>query len=223
MIKAPSEPKTPPSLPKGRHNLPREVVAQHQRERIVAAVATILAEHGSSGLTVERVIRVAGVSRSTFYVHFTNKQEATLAAHELIFTRFLADLTAACSAQAEWPMKVSAAIGAVVDFAVSRPEQTQILSIGALIADLTLADRISGSHDQLATLLSGVRPHSPNAAALPECTEEFLVAAIAAIISRHLALGQAAQLRSLQAELVELTLIPYYGAGEAARLAGRSG
>jgi AcrR family transcriptional regulator len=222
MIKPHPDPENDAPLPRGRHSLPPEEVARHQRERIAAAVATTLAEVGYGALTVERVIAAARISRSTFYVHFANKQEAVLAAHELIFERFLGALTAACGDQVEWPMKVRAAIGATVDFAVTRPEQTQILSTGALIADLARADRVSGSHDHLATLLRGARVHSPFAAELPDCTEQFLVAAITAIVARHLAQGEVEQLRSLEADLVELTLIPYYGAGEAARLAGRA-
>jgi AcrR family transcriptional regulator len=209
-----------PPLPRGRHGLTPEEVAAHQRERILGAIATVIAERGYGGLTVENVIDVAGVSRSTFYVHFENKQEAVLATHELIFERFLAALTAACVGEAEWPKKVRAALGATVDFATSRPRQTRILSTGSLNADAALAERIAGAHDRLATLLTGVRPHSPNAAKLPGRTEQFLVSAIASLLVGSLVKGEVDELPSLRCELVELTLIPYYGNDEAARLAG---
>jgi AcrR family transcriptional regulator len=210
-------------LPRGRHRLTPEEVAANQRERMIAAVATVVDRHGYGGLTVERVIADAAVSRSTFYAHFANKREAVVAAHEAIFARFMVNLTTACGDQAEWPLKVSAAIGATVEFAVTCPEQTQILSIGSLIADAALADRISGSHGRLAVLLGGVRAHSPHGKQLPDCTEQFLVAANAGIIARYLVEGKAHGLRQLQTELVELTLLPYYGAGEAARLARVAG
>lgn len=223
MVEPQSEFGTSDPLPRGRHQLTREQVAGNQRERLIAAVATTIARHGYGGLTVERVIADAAVSRSTFYAHFANKRDALVVAHEAIVERFMAGLTTACGAQAEWPMKVSAAIGATVEFAVTRPEQAQILSVGSLIADAALADRISGSHGRLAALLGGVRPHSPYGGQLPDCTEQFLVAGIAGIVARHLVEGKAHGLRSLQADLVELTLLPYYGAGEAARLARTPG
>jgi AcrR family transcriptional regulator len=210
-------------LPRGRHGLTPEQVASHQRERILAAIATVIAEQGYGALTVEQVIDHAGVSRSTFYVHFENKQEAVLAAHELIFGRFLTALMDACVAEAEWPMKVRAALGATVEFATSRPRQSQILSTGSLNADTALAERVAESYDRLAALLNGVRPHSPNAAQLPSRTEQFLVAAIASLLAGSLVKGEVDDLSTLQAELVELTLIPYYGTDEAARLAGQSG
>jgi AcrR family transcriptional regulator len=206
-------------LPRGRHSLTPEEVAANQRERILAAIATVIAEHGYGGLTVELVIEVAGVSRSTFYVHFSNKREAVLAAHELIFDRFLAALLAACGTEAEWPMKVRAALGATVDFVTARPRQAQILSTGSLNADAALAERAAAAHDHLASLLTSVRPHSPNAGRLPKRTEQFLIAAIASLLGGSLAKGETSRLRSMQTELVELLLIPYYGGDEAARLA----
>jgi AcrR family transcriptional regulator len=213
-------------LPRGRHDLPPETVERHQRDRIVAAVAEIMAQRGYPGLTVGRIIGLARVSRTTFYAHFPNKQEAVVGSHEQIFEAFLTALIASCSAEADWPLKVRAAISAAVDFAVGNPEQSQMLSTGLLTADAGLASRISGSYDRLAALLEGIRPHSPHAARLPDCTEEFLVAAIAASVAMatgRLIKGDAESLGSLRADLTELTLIPYCGIDEATRLAGREG
>lgn len=210
-------------LPRGRHGLTPEVVAAHQRERIVAAIGHVVAERGFGALTVGRVLTVAGVSRSTFYVHFANKQEAVLVAHEMIFERFLASLESACAAEGEWPLKVSSALGAMIEFAATRPEQIQLLSAGSLNADAVLAERIVASHERLAELLAGVRADSPLADRLPDSTEQFMVAAIAATIAGCLAEGDTERLRSVQPELVELTLLPYYGAKEAAKVARQPG
>jgi AcrR family transcriptional regulator len=80
-------------LPRGRHRLPRQVVDDHQRERLLAAVAETLAEHGYAGLTVERVLAIAGVSRATFYANFADKEEAVETTMEVAFERFLALLS----------------------------------------------------------------------------------------------------------------------------------
>ena len=222
MVERGSQPETNEPLPRGRHRLTQEQVASHQRERIAAATAAAISGSGYRGLTVEQVIKEAGVSRSTFYVHFSNMREAVLAAHSVIFERFLAGVRAACEGQPEWPQKVGAAVGATVDFAADLPELTQILLLGSLIGDAALSERISESHDRLAALLSQVRPHSPNADELPDCTERFLVAAISAVVARQLVQGDPEHLRAVRAELVELTLIPFFGGAEAARLAGKT-
>lgn len=219
MVESQSELEGNPTLPRGRHGLTAEEVADHQRQRIAAAIALVVAEDGYGALTVERVIAGAGISRSTFYAHFTNKQEAVVAAHELIFERFLATLVATCKAEAEWPMKVRAAVDVAVDFATGRPEQSLILSVGSLTADPVLAESIYQSHERLASLLGGIRLDSPYASQLPDCTEQFLVLAVGAVIANRLVNGEGESLRSVQGELVELTLLPYYGREEAKRLA----
>ena len=66
----------------GRHGLPRGVVRDNQRRRILAGVVHAVGELGYARMTVESVIARAEVSRRTFYEHFRNKEEAFLAAYD---------------------------------------------------------------------------------------------------------------------------------------------
>jgi hypothetical protein len=150
------------------------------------------------------------------------EREAVVDSHAQIFENFLALLIAAGSAEEEWSLKVSAAVAAAVEFAASQPEQSLILSSSVLSADPALESSISDSRNRLAALLGGMRSHSHYATQLPDCTEEFLVAAVAAAIERaagSLVKGDSGHFQSLRADLVELTLIPYCGLDEAARIA----
>lgn len=69
-------------LPKGPHSLTREQVAQSQRQRLIAAIATTVGRKGYSPTSVADVIAEAGVSRSTFYQFFDDKEAAFSAAFE---------------------------------------------------------------------------------------------------------------------------------------------
>jgi AcrR family transcriptional regulator len=69
-------------LPRGRHAAPREVVAESQRERVLVAMADAVADKGYANVAVADVIERAGVSRRSFYEHFTNKEDAFLAAYD---------------------------------------------------------------------------------------------------------------------------------------------
>jgi AcrR family transcriptional regulator len=206
-------------LPQGRHRLPREVVERNQRLRLVAGVARAMAEHGYAHLTVEHVIEAAGVSRTTFYEHFDNKQEAVLLAHDVVFERFLGSLVRACNSEREWPLKVKGAIGTTIAFAVAEPEQAQLLALDALAADVDVTRRVLASNDHLAGLLSAGRQHDPRGADLPDLTEKALVGAVSAIIAGRLMNGEAERLPELEPELVQLVLTPYVGAEEATRVA----
>ena len=207
-------------LPRGRHDLPPEVVERHQRDRIVIAVASVMAERGYGGLTVGRIISGARVSRTTFYNHFTNKQDAVAATHQAIFERFLESVEAACGTEERWPDKVKAGIGATLEFASAWPDQSQLLVAQFNAADMTLARRIRASHDQLASLLGEGRRLYPEAASLPPLTEQALVGAMSAIIARGLIDRDLEQPQALRSELIQLTLTPYLGSDGAAREVG---
>jgi AcrR family transcriptional regulator len=69
-------------LPRGRHAAPRAVVAESQRERLLVAMADATAEKSYANVAVADVIERAGVSRRSFYEHFSNKEECFLAAYD---------------------------------------------------------------------------------------------------------------------------------------------
>jgi AcrR family transcriptional regulator len=208
-------------LPRGRHRLPREVTEQHQRDRLVAGVATAIAEHSYRNLTVGHVIAAAGVSRATFYRNFENAEEAVLVAHEAIFERFLGLVFRACNAASEWPFKVKSVVEATLDYAAAEPAQVGLLTLDALSASVEMAQQVLTSAEHLAALLSRGRALREEAAALPELTEKSVVGALTAIVSSRIANGEAKRLPELGPQLVELALTPYVGATEAKRVAGR--
>ena len=63
-------------LPRGPHRLSREQVANHQRERILAAMIAAAGTKGYGSTTIGDITRRARVSRDTFYEQFANKEAA---------------------------------------------------------------------------------------------------------------------------------------------------
>ena len=64
--------------PRRRHGLPRDFVAQNQRDRLTAGTIAAICEHGYHETTISQIAAAAGVSRRTFYDHFINKQDLGL-------------------------------------------------------------------------------------------------------------------------------------------------
>lgn len=79
--------KPPSSLPRGPHGLTRDQVAQSQRERLLAAMTSAVAEKGYANTAVADVIQRAGVSRATFYQLFTDKDDCFRATFEAFAER----------------------------------------------------------------------------------------------------------------------------------------
>ena len=65
----------------GRHQLSRDEVSTHQRERIFGALETVMAEQGYLDTSVADLIRGAGVSRQTFYELFSSKEDCFVASY----------------------------------------------------------------------------------------------------------------------------------------------
>ena len=73
--------------PPGRHPLPKEFIAQHQRARIISALAEETVEKGYRAVTVADIVRRAGIARNTFYENFSSKEDCFLAASEFAVRR----------------------------------------------------------------------------------------------------------------------------------------
>lgn len=74
----------PRSLPRGLSSLPREIVLVSQRSRLVEAIAHEVAERGYGETTVAHIIERAGVSRTTFYELFKDKEDGFLQCFQAI-------------------------------------------------------------------------------------------------------------------------------------------
>jgi AcrR family transcriptional regulator len=98
--------RSPRKLPSGRHGLSRSFVVTDQRERMLAAVADGVAEKGYIALTVEDVVRLAGVSRRTFYDQFKDKREAFFAAYDASVEQCMLAAAAGFASSSHWPEQV---------------------------------------------------------------------------------------------------------------------
>lgn len=67
------------SVPRGRHAPPLEVRQDRQLQRLSEAAAAVFARVGYADATAEAIAREAGMSKATFYEHFSNKEDCILA------------------------------------------------------------------------------------------------------------------------------------------------
>lgn len=192
--------------------------AGEQRERIVAAIAKAASEHGYAKLTIDQVLRYAGVPRSTFEAHFESKEQGLIAAQDAFFDRLRLDVAGACDSPADWPLKVRAALRAILSSLVEANNLARVFAVEAT-ASLAAAERQFAALDQFAALLRDGRRRYPHAASLPDATERALVGGIASIVSGHLLMEDPQAIPALEEELVELVLMPYLGEIEARRVA----
>ncbi len=88
-------------LPRGRHNLSPDEVAESQRNRIMAALVELVAERSLSAVTIADVASRASVSRSAFYQHFADRETCLLAAYDSFTTFIIGRMTDALSGRGD--------------------------------------------------------------------------------------------------------------------------
>lgn len=205
-------------LPRGRHGLSREFVAQNQRARLLAALAECLAEKGYEGTTVSLIGKRAGVSKSDFYKQFESKDACFVAAYDDGVERIRARVKEACAEREDWGAGVIAALDSMLGLLVAEPAQAQLVLVEGLRAGRGVYERYQAAVQNFVPFLRDGAPAPPGGARPPEATDEAVVGGIASLLARRVLAGQTKKLRRLLPEIAEFALTPYLGTAEARRI-----
>jgi AcrR family transcriptional regulator len=205
-------------LPRGRHGLSREFVAQNQRERLLAALAECLSERGYDQTTVSLIGKRAGVSKSDFYKQFESKDACFLAAYDDAVARIRTPALAACREADGWAEGVLAALASLLDLLASQPELARLVLLEGLRVGRGVYDRYQDALQGFVPLLRDGAPAPAGGSPPLLTTDEALVGGIASLLSRRILAGETEQLPGFLPEIAEFALTPYLGAAEARRI-----
>ena len=141
---APSRP-APERLPSGRHRLTREDVVASQRGRLLFAVADAVAEKGYAATTVGDIVERAGVSRSTFYEQFPDKEAAFLAGFDTAVDIVLTRLREAAEVlgEVDWRARVRSDLETYLSVLAAEPAFAWAIHVEALGAGPAALERRS--------------------------------------------------------------------------------
>jgi AcrR family transcriptional regulator len=206
----------------GRHALPREFIAQHQRARIVAALAEETVDKGYRAVTVADIVRRAGIARNTFYENFSSKEDCFLAASEFAVEEAQRRVLAAADEVDSWPARVNAGLAAFLGYVASEPALARTCIVEALSAGPAAVERYELSIQAFTPLFRMGRKVSPQGEQLPETLEETIVGGLFWILYQRIVSGQVEEIEELLPELVEFSLTPYIGAEAAKRAAAEA-
>jgi AcrR family transcriptional regulator len=203
--------------PPGRQQLSREFIAQHQRARIIAALAEETVARGYRAVTVADIVRRAGIARNTFYENFSSKQDCFLAAQDYAVDEALRRVVDAATEVDSWEARVDAGLAAFLHYVASEPALARTCIVEAISAGPASLERYEESLQAFIPLFQIGRKVSPHGEELPETLEETIIGGIFWVIYQRIILGETEQIEQLLPELVEFALIPYIGAEAAKR------
>lgn len=181
-----------------------------QKGRILEAVTHVVAEKGYAGATVGEIVKVAGVSRTTFYQLFAGKKECLLASYEaatqIVLT--LIGTAAVESIQDGWRSSFEAGLDAYFDTIRSEPEiaRAQFVELGSIGADALIArQRAQAAHtDAIISLMALAREHDPHTPVLDSGIVRLVVAAIDERVAHALATNRPQDLDDLRESILRL-------------------
>jgi AcrR family transcriptional regulator len=207
-------------FPSGVRKLPSDLIRAVKRERLVVAMLKAAAELGYLETNVQDVIDRAGVSRPTFYEHFSNKEDCFLAAFDTSAERLRKKVDAAARKGGDiWRNRVRFALEALLRFASREPDTARTMVVEARAASATAVKRRVELIDHFARclqfqaeeLLPEARPHTAMTAA-------GIVGGVESVLYSRLCKQESGQLEALLPSLMYFVVLPYEGheaAGEA--------
>src|SRR3954469_22547403 len=210
---APSPTPPPPTqLPKGRHGLSREFVASNQRERLIDAMANVVAEKGYAATRVADITEYAGVSRKTFYELFTDKEDCFLAAYDAI-TALLMDRMAkglSAVAQGSWEEQVSALLGEFLRFLAAEPAFARMCIVEVLGSGPKGLARRDAAIEAFFPVVDQIPRSQPGSERwLSATTPQFVTGGILEVVYSAIRRGETDSLPDLEPDLTRLAFRAY--------------
>jgi AcrR family transcriptional regulator len=200
-------------FPSGVRKLPAALVRAVQRERLLAAMLRAVSELGYREANVQDVIDRAGVSRPTFYEHFTNKEDCFLAAFDTSAARLRAAVGAAADRAGDnWRDQVRFGLETLLSFMSSEPETARVLVVEARAASADAQLRRDELLGHFSTCIDQrVRQLLPHAPVASTVTSLGIVGGVEATLYSRLNRGQIDELDSLLPALMYFFVLSYEG------------
>jgi AcrR family transcriptional regulator len=205
-------------LPRGRHGLPPELVAQSQRERLLAAVVRVSAAKGYQASSVADILKQAGVGRETFYRHFNDKEACFVAANDALVESLEGRVVEAYEQPGEWPQRVRNGLAVALEWFAANPQVGRVMMIEMGTVGPIAGARFRDTLRRFTVLLDDGRDLVDHASDLPNLAN-IAGGAVFARVYEEVSLDKAANLPQLLPHLTFELLLPYLGEEAAAKAA----
>jgi AcrR family transcriptional regulator len=185
-------------------------------ERVLRALAAVVAEKGYPDTTVAEIVDRAATSQRTFYEHFKNKEDAIVAALDSGSAHMLAAALPAFRRAPDWPHAVHDTQEAMFCFGAEEPEYARMGGVEMYAAGKRALDQREVVTEGMEGLLAPgyeLRPGTPPIAA------EAIGGALYSLLYDHVNKKGPETLPDLVPTLVYVTLAPFLSRDEAYEVA----
>lgn len=202
-------------LPPGRHSIAVEEVARQQRMRLMGAMLEAVGKQGYIATSVADVLGRAGISRRTFYEHFSDKEDCYLQAYDHvagILTEAVAD---ALRGHRRWQESMRAGLDLFLHTVAENPQVARAMLVEVLAVGPAGVRRRDASLTPFQQFFEIARELAPAEASIPETVNETLVGGILETITARVMRDEADRVPELLDQLMFWGLVPFLGPVEA--------
>ena len=206
-------------LPPGRHLIPSDFVAQNQRERMLLAIAQLVAERGYQKTTIELIAKTSRVALVTFYEHFSSKEDCFLAAFDENVAAARTVFAELLDSEQAWPEQISSGLEIFLEMVIKEQARAKLCIVEAQAAGTASLARYQQMLESVAPKLREGREFNPRASRLPDGLEVAIAGGIVWLVHQRLVADDVEDLMVLLPEMLQVTLTPFIGEVDAGRAA----
>lgn len=182
---------------------PQEEVERNQRERLYAAMVASTAEKGYQETTVADLLRISGVSRSTFYLQFKDKQACFRAAIERLLSDALQLVRNRYALDISWEEKAKAPLESFIWLASVQPAAARMCLVESYAAGAAGLEPLRRATGELAELAGMAFDRMPGREGLPPELAVAIGGGFHRVLYRRLHSRRESELPTLAPELWE--------------------
>jgi AcrR family transcriptional regulator len=204
----------------GGHQLRPEVLAHHQRRRILEGAARAIAASGYRQTTVADIVKSAAIARARFYENFSSKEDCFFALYDEAVESALEVVSTACEREeGKFPERLAAGVRALVAHLEAEPDLARACIVEGPAVGPSVGERFERLICGFAELLRSGRGDEA-VTQLADTVEETVVGGLYWLLYYALVEDDEPSLEPLVPQLIEFSLIPFIGADAARSASG---
>jgi AcrR family transcriptional regulator len=165
-----------------------------------------VSRHGFAGTTLAELVTLAGVSKTTFYQHFDNKEDCFLAAFDSIIAEVTERVGVTFREPGNFHLRLTAALTAFMEIAAGEPAAASFTTVDSLTLGKAGVAHRERSVESFQLMVRQSFDHSPSKVEVSDLTVRAIVGGIRGVVYRRMRADEADQLPGLVEELVTWTL-----------------
>ncbi|HYI99576.1 MAG TPA: TetR/AcrR family transcriptional regulator [Thermoleophilaceae bacterium] len=181
--------------------IPREQVERNHRERLFGAMVAVVDEHGYDGMSVGELAARAGVSRSTIYEYFEDRDDCFLATFDALIAAGMERIDSAFDDEGSWDERLRAVLETLIAIVVEQPAAARLCLLEVYAAGPGAVVRRERAAAGIEALARRGMERSPERVEMPADVVRAIVGGLRTVIQRRLRAGTEQELPGMIDEL----------------------